>query len=148
MNTELVDKVKAALADTFAMYMKSHGYHWNVIGSDFPQYHDFLGDLYAELHGASDVLAEHIRQLDAFAPGTLSRMVELSSVPEDDLIPKAEKMMTNLIAANDIVMKTLTDAYEMAEEQKEFALSNFLQDRLTAHSKHRWMLKSTAGQKS
>ena len=57
-------------------------------------------------------------------------------------------MMTNLIAANDIVMKTLTDAYEMAEEQKEFALSNFLQDRLSAHSKHRWMLKSTAGQKS
>jgi starvation-inducible DNA-binding protein len=75
-------------------------------------------------------------------------MVELSSVPEDDLIPKAEKMMTNLIAANDVVMKTLTEAYEMAEEQKEFALSNFLQDRLTAHAKHRWMLKSIAGQKS
>jgi starvation-inducible DNA-binding protein len=148
MNKELVEKIKAALADTFAMYMKSHGYHWNVIGSDFPQYHEFFNDLYTELHDASDALAEHIRQLDAFAPGTLSRMKELSSVSEDDLIPKTEKMITNLIAANDVVMKTLTEAYEMAEEQKQFALSNFLQDRLTAHSKHRWTLKATAGQKS
>lgn len=145
---ELVEKVKYALADTFTFALKTQSYHWNVIGSDFPQLHDFFGDLYAELQTATDDLAEQVRQLDAFAPGSLTRMKELSSVKEDDLIPKAEKMVTNLIDANDQVLKCLTDAYEMAEEQKEFGLSNFLQDRITTHKKHRWMLKATAGQKS
>lgn len=144
----LVSKAKEVLADTFMFYMKAHGYHWNVIGSDFPQLHDFFGKLYAELHGAIDLLAEEIRQLDSFAPGTLYRMTELSNIKEDERIPTAEKMVTNLIDANESVLKCLTECYEMAEEQKAFPYSNVLQDRLSAHTKHRWMLKALAGQKS
>lgn len=145
---ELVDKVKQALADSFTFALKAQSYHWNVIGSDFPQLHDFFGELYTEVQGAVDAIAEEIRQLDAFAPGTLERMKELSSVEEDEKIPVALKMVENLIAANETVMNTMTEAYKMAEEQEQYALSNFLQDRLTAHSKHRWMLKATAGRKS
>lgn len=145
---ELVNKLKEALADTFTFALKAQSYHWNVIGSDFPQLHDFFGELYGEAQGAVDSIAEHIRQLDAFAPGTLTRMKELSSVQEDEKIPVALKMVENLIDANDAVMKTMTEAYKMAEAEESFALSNFLQDRLTAHSKHRWMLKATAGQKA
>ncbi len=145
---ELVNKLKQSLADSFTFALKAQSYHWNVIGSDFPQLHDFFGNLYIEVQNAVDGIAEQIRQLDSFAPGSLERMKELSSVSEDEKIPVALKMVENLIVANDAVMKTITEAYEMAEEQKSFALSNFLQDRLTAHSKHRWMLKSTAGQKS
>lgn len=145
---ELINKLKETLADSFTFALKAQSYHWNVMGSDFPQLHDFFGELYGEVQGAVDPIAEQIRQLDAFAPGTLARMKELTSVSEDDKIPVALKMVENLIAANDVVMKSMTEAYEMAEEQKMFALSNFLQDRLTAHSKHRWMLKATAGQKT
>jgi starvation-inducible DNA-binding protein len=145
---ELIDKLKQALADSFAFTLKTQSYHWNVIGSDFPQLHDMFGDIYTEVQTAIDPLAEQIRQLDAFAPGTLGRMKELSSVEEDEKIPVALKMIENLIVANDVVLKTVRAAYELAEENKAFALSNFLQDRLTAHSKHRWMLKATAGQKS
>ena len=145
---ELIEKVKYALADTFTFALKAQSYHWNVIGSDFPQLHDFFGDLYTELQTGVDDLAEQVRQLNAFAPGSLTRMKELSSVQEDDLIPKAEKMVTNLITANETVLKCLTEAYEMAEEEKEFGLSNFLQDRITIHKKHHWMLKATAGQKA
>jgi starvation-inducible DNA-binding protein len=145
---ELVNKLKQSLADSFTFALKAQSYHWNVIGSDFPQLHDFFGNLYIEVQNAVDGIAEQIRQLDSFAPGSLERMKELSSVSEDEKIPVALKMVENLIVANDAVMKTITEAYEMAEEQKSFALSNFLQDRLTAHSKHRWMLKSTAGQKA
>ena len=145
---ELIEKVKYALADTFTFALKTQSYHWNVIGPDFPQLHDFFGDLYAELQTGVDDLAEQVRQLNAFAPGSLTRMKELSSVQEDDLIPKAEKMVTNLITANETVLKCLTDAYVMAEEEKEFGLSNFLQDRITIHKKHHWMLKATAGQKA
>ena len=144
----LVDKLKVVLANTFTMYMKTHGYHWNVIGSDFPQYHDFFGDLYAEVHGAVDDIAEQLRQINSFAPGSLQRMKELSELEEDDLVPNAAKMVVNLIAANDKVLLSLIECYEMAEDAKEYGLSNFLQDRITAHKKHGWMLKATAGQKS
>jgi len=144
----LVDKLKVVLANTFTMYMKTHGYHWNVIGSDFPQYHDFFGDLYAEVHGAVDDIAEQLRSINSFAPGSLQRMKELSELEEDDLVPNAAKMVVNLIAANDKVLLSLIECYEMAEDAKEYGLSNFLQDRITAHKKHGWMLKATAGQKS
>jgi starvation-inducible DNA-binding protein len=144
----LVDKLKVVLANTFTMYMKTHGYHWNVIGSDFPQYHDFFGDLYIEVHGAVDDIAEQLRQINSFAPGSLQRMKELSELEEDDLVPNAAKMVVNLIAANDKVLLSLIECYEMAEDAKEYGLSNFLQDRITAHKKHGWMLKATAGQKS
>jgi starvation-inducible DNA-binding protein len=145
---ELVNKLKEALADTFTFALKAQSYHWNVVGSDFPQLHDFFGKIYTEAQSAVDPLAEHIRQLDSFAPGTLVRMKELSSVEEDEKIPVASKMVENLINANDVVMNTMTEAYKMAEQEEKFALSNYLQDRLTAHAKHRWMLKATAGQKS
>lgn len=145
---ELVEKLKQCLAETFVFKMKVQGYHWNVIGPDFPQYHDFFGDLYGELDDAIDALAEHIRQLDAFAPNSLSRMIELSSLEEVDTIPTASKMITNLISDNDTVLACVTEAYKMAEDNEEFGLSNYLQDRITAHKKHRWMLKSTAGQKT
>lgn len=144
----LVDELKVVLANTFTMYMKAHGYHWNVIGSDFPQYHDFFGDLYTEVHGAVDDIAEQLRQINSFAPGSLQRMKELTELEEDDLIPNAAKMVVNLIDANDKVLLSLVKCYEMAEEAKEYGLSNFLQDRITAHKKHGWMLKATAGQKS
>lgn len=147
-STQLIEKSKECLANTFVFYMKAHGYHWNVIGSDFPQLHGFFGDLYGELWAALDMIAENIRTLDSFAPSTLSRMIELSDIKEDEKIPVAAKMIKNLIEANDLTMKCLTECYEMAEAEKEFAISNFLQDRLTAHAKHRWMLKALDGQKS
>ena len=64
----LVDDVKRVQADTFALYSKAHFYHWNVEGPDFVQYHEFLGELYEELFGAVDPLAEHVRKLDSYAP--------------------------------------------------------------------------------
>lgn len=146
--TQLIDKTKECLANTFVFYMKAHAYHWNVIGSDFPQLHDFFGDLYGELWGALDPIAENIRTLDSFAPPTLARMIDLAEVKEDEKIPVAAKMVKNLIDANETTMRCLMEAYEIAEEEKEFAVSNFLQDRLTAHAKHKWMLKALDGQKS
>lgn len=142
---ELVNQMKVVLASTFAAKLKAQSYHWNVTGPDFPQLHEFFATIYEDYEGAIDPLAEHIRQLDAFAPGSLSRMQELSVVSEEDKIPSTAKMLLNLMTCNENVMAEVTKAYEMAEEQKEYALSNYLQDRLTAHSKLNWMIKSTMG---
>ena len=145
---ELVNQMKVVLASTFAAKLKAQSYHWNVIGPDFPQLHDFFATVYEDYEGAVDPLAEHIRQLDAFAPATLGRMKELSVIMEDEKIPTADKMVANLLTCNENLMNEVVKAYNMAEEQKEYGLSNYLQDRITAHSKLNWMIKATMGKKS
>jgi starvation-inducible DNA-binding protein len=145
---ELVEKMKVVLASTFAAGLKAQAYHWNVIGSDFPQFHEFFATIYEDYQGAVDPLAEHIRQLDAFAPQTLPRMAELSIIMEDEKVPTAEKMVGNLLTCNENLMNTVIEAYEMAETQKMYGLSNYLQDRITAHTKLNWMIKATMGKKS
>ena len=144
---ELVEKMKVVLASTFAAGLKAQAYHWNVIGSDFPQLHEFFATIYEDYQGAVDPLAEHIRQLDAFAPQTLTRMKELSIIMEDEKIPTAEKMVGNLLVCNENLANVVKEAYEMAEEQKMYGLSNYLQDRITAHMKLNWMIKATMGKK-
>jgi starvation-inducible DNA-binding protein len=142
MDSPLIQSLKEVLADTFAMYLKSHNFHWNVTGPDFPQYHAFLGDLYNELFLAVDAIAEHIRAADGYAPGSFTRFKELSSIQDELNIPSASVMMSKLLIDNAIVMATLKKAFDEAEAEGMIGLSNFLQDRIDVHAKHRWMLKS------
>lgn len=138
----LVDLLKTAFADTFAFYLKAQNYHWNVEGANFPQYHSFLGDLYEEVYSSVDTIAELIRTLDAYAPGTLSRLKELTTIEESELIPDAKNMMLELMTDNLKVRMSLTLAYKEAETEGEAGIANFLQDRIQAHEKHSWMLKA------
>lgn len=142
MKEILIDKMKVVLADSFAFYLKTHQFHWNVEGPDFFQYHEFLGELYSEVYGSIDKIAEEIRALGDYAPGSFSRFKELSSIADSTGAPSAGEMMTTLASDNQIVLASLRDAYEHAEEYDEIGLSNFIQDRYDAHKKHAWMLTS------
>ena len=139
---ELVDAMKVVLADTFALYLKAHYFHWNIEGPNFVQYHEFLDDFYNEVWGAVDTTAEHIRALDAYAPGSFTRFKELSSISDELAIPSAISMLTKLETDNQKVIDSLTKAYKSAEEANKIGLSNFLQDRIDIHEKHSWMLRS------
>jgi starvation-inducible DNA-binding protein len=134
--------MKKVLADTFAMYLKSHNYHWNVEGSNFPQYHEFFGNLYAELHGAVDPIAEQIRALDSYAPGSLSRFMELTEIQDELNVPLGTDMARKLLGDNEIVMNTLNMALKLAEQFDKQGLMDFLAGRIDTHSKHAWMLRS------
>ena len=138
----LVDELKKVHADAFTFYLKAHFYHWNVEGSDFPQYHDFLQNLYQEVFASIDSLAELIRTLDSYAPGTLTRLKELTTIEETDDVPDAKTMMTRLLQENNILRASLLTAYTTADTTGEVGISNFLQDRIQAHEKHSWMLRS------
>lgn len=140
---ELVQYLRECLANTFVMYFKAHQFHWNVEGPNFPQYHSFLGDLYEELHGAVDPIAEQIRTLDQYAPTSIAAMLAMSAVVESLSTAQPREMFASLNNDNDIVLLTLTKAYQKAEELGQLGISNFLQDRLTAHEKHGWMLRAT-----
>ena len=138
----LLDELKKVHADAFTFYLKAHFYHWNVEGLDFPQYHDFLQNLYQEVFASIDSLAELIRTLDSYAPGTLTRLKELTTIEETDDVPDAKTMMTRLLQENNILRASLLTAYKTADTTGEVGISNFLQDRIQAHEKHSWMLRS------
>ena len=139
---ELVDALKVVLADTFALYLKAHYFHWNIEGPNFVQYHGFLDGFYNEVWGAVDAVAEHIRTLDAYAPGSFTRFKDLTSISDELAIPSAISMLTKLEADNQKVINSLTKAYKLAESDNKSGLSNFLQDRIDIHEKHSWMLRS------
>ena len=138
----LIDELKKVHADAFTFYLKAHFYHWNVEGPDFPQYHDFLQNLYQEVFASVDTFAELIRTLDSYAPGTLTRLKELTTIEETDDVPDAMTMMSRLLQENNILRASLLTAYKTAESTGEVGISNFLQDRIQAHEKHGWMLRS------
>lgn len=146
---ELKIAMQRVLADTFLMYIKAHAYHWNVLGPDFKQYHDFFGTLYEELWNAVDPIAEHIRTLDEFAMGNLVNYANLGTVDlvKDELNPfPAEAMFMQLTVDNEKVIKSLKDAHELAETENNRGLINFIEERLDVHAKHGWMLKATIRQ--
>lgn len=139
---ELIQEMKVSLATTFAFYLKAHGFHWNVEGPNFPQYHEFLGDLWEEVFGAVDPIAEHLRTLGAYAPASFLRYKELSLVSDEVNIPAAMSMMKKLTDDNATIIEQLTKTQALAETNKKMGLANFLQDRIDAHEKHGWMLRS------
>ena len=141
--SQLGDAVRVTMADTFAMYLKTHNYHWNVEGENFYQYHEFFKNLYEELFAAVDVLAEEIRGLNEYAPGSFSRFSELSSIEDATTVPDGVTMAANLLKDNDTVIASLMNAFKLAEAADKVGLSNMLQDRIDIHTKHGWMLRST-----
>lgn len=139
----LLERMKVLLASNFSFYLKLHFFHWNVTGPNFPQYHEFFGNLYEEVFDANDSIAEHIRALKGFAPGSLGRFLDLTTIKDQiDPVP-AEQMISIAIQDNDKVLEVLKLAYTAAEQNAELGLANFLQDRIDIHKKHAWMLRST-----
>lgn len=143
MRQELIEKMKVLLADSFAFYLKAQMFHWNVEGPNFPQYHEFLGELYQEVYGSVDVTAEEIRKLGEYAPGSFSRFMELSSIKDNRGLPSPEEMFAELIGDNQIIINSLNSIFTLAEESNEIGLADFISQRHDAHKKHAWMLTST-----
>jgi starvation-inducible DNA-binding protein len=142
MKEELANQLRICLADSFTFYLKVHNYHWNVEGPDFYEFHQMFGEIYEEVYGAIDKLAEQIRTLDVYAPGTLTRLRQLSSVVEDEGLPSPIEMSRNLLIENNKVIASLMLGYKMAEDSGELGISNFLQGRIEAHQLHSWFLRS------
>lgn len=139
---ELQASLKIAMANTFVMYFKTHSYHWNVEGMGFPQYHDFFGDLYAELYAAVDPFAEEIRAIDGYAPISVIDLISAATVREDMVRPiLISEMLANLLQSNMDTISSLNAAFDKAAGNN--GLQNFLADRLDQHAKHGWMLKAS-----
>jgi starvation-inducible DNA-binding protein len=142
MEEELIEDLKKLFASNYAFYLKAQYYHWNVEGPNLPQYHEFFGKIYEEVGTSIDKMAEHIRALDAYTPGSFKRFIELSDIEGDDSIITGLEMASRLLADNDKLTPMLISAMKKAEEVDRFGTANFLQDRIEAHRLHAWMLRS------
>ena len=138
----LVDNVKVLLASSFSLYLKGANFHWNVEGPNFPQYHDFLGEFYADIYGTIDTLAEYIRALDSYAPGSLTRFSELTIIEDctEQLMPMEQ--FTELLIDNNTLLTYLNATFAIATAENQQGIANFLAERIDAMQKHNWMLRS------
>jgi starvation-inducible DNA-binding protein len=138
----LQEIMKKVLADTFALYLKAHNYHWNIEGINFSEYHAFFGNLYEELHDAVDPIAEEIRALDTYAPGSFRRYMEITEIEDELNVPSGVEMVRRLMNDNMKVIATLNMAFKLANQLDKQGLADFLAGRIDIHNKHQWMLRS------
>ena len=128
------------LADTYSLYLKTHYFHWNVTGPYFKSLHELFETQYTELALAVDTLAERIRALGAFAPGSFKAFAELRSIPDVDGVPAWDKMVKFLLTDHESVVCALRAFAEKLEGDE--ATLNLLADRMEIHEKTAWMLRS------
>jgi starvation-inducible DNA-binding protein len=142
---QLIQSMRETLGTAFALYVMTHGVHWNVEGPDFYQLHKLLDDQYREIWDSLDEIAEHLRAMDAYAPQSMDRFLELSRVPSASPAPFiAREMLIQLMKGHETMIALLSEALHLAEEADNQGLVNFLGARIEAHQKHRWMLRASA----
>jgi starvation-inducible DNA-binding protein len=138
----LSDNLKVLLASVNSLSIKAQNFHWNVEGDNFPQYHEFFGNFYEEVYSSVDRIAEYIRTLDSYAPGSLTRYAELTIIEDQTKIPRPNLMFAELLSDNGKMIDLLNGCFGSAEDENKQGIANFIAERLDAHEKHGWMLRS------
>ena len=142
-NKPVTDGLKKVLADTYSLLTKTQNYHWNVEGANFRSLHILFEEQYNELFAAVDVVAERIRALGEKAPGSPSEFKKLSTISEGNSELDANGMLKDLYTSNQTTLATLKKALAAAEKASDVSTADLLTQRITAHDKASWMLKSS-----
>jgi starvation-inducible DNA-binding protein len=140
--TRIAHGLSRMLADTYLLYLKTHNFHWNVEGPMFQTLHQMFMEEYVEAWNAIDLIAERIRALGHYAPGTYKEYVKLGSIKETDGVPKAEQMVKLLIQAQEAVVRTARSVLPIAEDANDQPTLDLLTQRMQIHEKNAWMLRS------
>lgn len=139
---EIAHGLSRLLADTYSLYLKTHNYHWNVVGPMFNTLHLMFEVQYNELALAVDLVAERIRALGERAPASYREFAALSSVPEDDDHPDAMAMIRRLVEGQETVARTAREVFPIVERANDQPTADLLTQRMQVHEKTAWMLRS------
>lgn len=139
---EIADGLSRLLADTYTLFLKTHNYHWNVTGPMFQTLHLLFETQYTELFAASDLIAERIRALGHYAPGSYAQFAKLTGIKEATTVPKAVDMIRDIMESNEAVARTARSIFPAAEAASDEATMDLLTGRLNIHEKAAWMLRS------
>lgn len=139
---EISSGLARVLADSYTLYLKTHFFHWNVTGPMFQTLHLMFETQYGELALAVDLVAERIRALGAVAPGTYREFSKLSSIPEEDGVPRAQEMIAQLVVGHETVARTARAVFQVAANAGDQPTCDLLTQRMQVHEKTAWMLRS------
>lgn len=139
---EIAEGLSRLLADSYTLYLTTHNFHWNVTGPMFQTLHIMFMDQYTEQWNALDLIAERIRSLGHFAPGTYAEYGKLTKLKEPKGVPKAKEMIKLLVAGQEAVAKTARDIFPAAEKGNDEGTLDLLTQRIQIHEKTAWMLRS------
>ncbi|MGB0651717.1 MAG: Dps family protein [Thermoplasmatota archaeon] len=138
----IADGLTRVLADSYTLYLKTHGYHWNVTGPHFQALHALFETQYNELWIANDDLAERIRSLGFPAPGSGSALAAHATIAEADGVPSWDAMVADLAAGHEALIRTIRDVRPLAEEHADESTIALLDDRRSVSEKTAWMLRA------
>lgn len=138
----LIEHLSSILADTYLLYTKTQGCHWNVVSPLFYALHKLFEEQYRELAEAVDLLAEQIRTLGSLAPASLQQFLELSTLDEMRVPQEAPLMIKSLSDDHKKIAHRLRTGVQLAEELQDVAVADLYTDRIRQHDKMRWMLES------
>jgi starvation-inducible DNA-binding protein len=130
------------LADTYTVYLKTHNFHWNVEGPMFQTLHILFMEQYTEMWNAIDLVAERIRSLGHYAPGTYKEFQKLASIKETEGVPSAKKMIELLIEGQEAIVRTARSVLPVADKANDEPTLDLLTQRMQIHEKNAWMLRS------
>ncbi len=139
---EIAEALGHLLADSYMLYLKTHNYHWNVTGMNFQSLHAMFEEQYTELAEAIDDIAEQIRSLGHFAPGSFKEFSKMTTITEEEGLPDDRTMVKKLQEANEAVIRTARKALPACEEAGDEATLDLVTERIRTHSKVAWMLRS------
>lgn len=138
----VADALSNVLANTFIMYLKTHNFHWNVTGPMFHTLHQMFEEQYNELWLAVDAIAERIRSLGFTAPGTYGEFAKLTYLQESPVARTATEMIAELLRDHETTARTVRSALAVARTAVDAPTEDLLTQRLAAHEKAAWMLRS------
>lgn len=135
-------QLKVVLANTYALYLKTQNYHWNVTGAHFAALHRLFDDQYNELAESVDAIAEHIRMQGEKAPGSFNAFQKLNKIPDAKDQIEADAMIADLLESHTLLSELLAQALTAAQQEGDEVIVDFMIERMGAHKKHQWMLRS------
>jgi starvation-inducible DNA-binding protein len=139
----LSDNLKTLLASTQAFAIKTQNFHWNVEGSNFPQYHEFFNTLYEDVSATIDPIAEYVRVLGAYTPGSLSRYAELSIIQDQTKIPRAQLMFAESLQDCETMIQLVVEMFDIATQERQQGIANYMAELQDLYGKKAWFIRST-----
>jgi len=139
----LSDNLKTLLASTQSFAIKSQNFHWNVEGSNFPQYHAFFDTLYVDVSATIDPIAEYIRILGHYTPGSLTRYAELSIIQDQTKIPRAELMFAESLQDCETMSQLVVAMFDEATNERQQGIANYMAELQDLYGKKAWFIRST-----
>lgn len=144
VKSEIAELLKPILADEQVLYIKVRNYHWNITGSQFFALHAKYEELYTELASDVDEIAEKIRALGVFAPGSMSEFLKLSGIKEEkeNNHPDQYQMTENIANDYEFLSIRIKDAGTKVQNLGDEVTAGQLYTLAEKYDKHIWMLKS------